>query len=236
METKERPGYYAIIPANVRYDKTLTMGARLLYGEITALCNKKGHCWASNKYFAELYDTTSVTISKWISQLVTNGYINREIEYQQGTKQIKKRHLIIADPIKENFNTPIKENFNTPIKENFKDNNTVNNNTVNNIYKKKTKEPNPQIKILHDKFLELHPNKEDYIPDCGKERKLIQSLLKQVSQNGKSEKIIIDRYKIYFQNNFYNKVNWNLGTFVKNFNQFVLRQKEQSAPKPHYVN
>ena len=48
------PGYFAIIPGNIRYDKTLCPNAKLLYGEITSLCNKKGHCWASNSYFSKL--------------------------------------------------------------------------------------------------------------------------------------------------------------------------------------
>lgn len=132
--------YYAIIPASVRYDTELTPNAKLLYGEITALCNERGYCWANNGYFADLYSVSKVSISKWINQLIDKQYISSEIIYKDGTKEIDKRCLYIGSiPIKEKFNTPItnvnegiKEKFNTPIKEKFKDNNTVINNTINN--------------------------------------------------------------------------------------------------------
>ena len=61
--SKDQPSYYAIVPANVRYDKRLSANQKLLYGEITALCNKTGECWASNKYFAELYEVSNTSIS-----------------------------------------------------------------------------------------------------------------------------------------------------------------------------
>lgn len=123
--------YYAIIPANVRYDEDLTPNAKLLYGEITALCNERGYCWASNAYFAELYKVSKISISNWIKQLVEKGYIHSQIKYKEGTKEILNRYLtIVNNPIKENFNTPIRKVID-PIKENFKDNNTFNN--TNNI-------------------------------------------------------------------------------------------------------
>ena len=120
----EKKSYYAIIPANVRYDESLPPNAKLLYGEITALCNAEGYCWASNKYFAELYGVSVISISKWINALVNRGYLSSEIIYKEGTKEIDKRYItIVYDPIKEKFNTPIKEKF--------KDNNTSSNNTLN---------------------------------------------------------------------------------------------------------
>ena len=72
---EERPNYYAIIPANIRYDADLTANAKLLYGEITALCNEKGYFWATNEYFANLYGVSKTSISKWISSLIQKEYI-----------------------------------------------------------------------------------------------------------------------------------------------------------------
>lgn len=83
----ENPNYYAIIPANVRYDKRLKPNAKLLYGEITSLTNKEGYCWADNAYFAELFEVSSETISRWISQLANYGYIDVELLQNLGNKR-----------------------------------------------------------------------------------------------------------------------------------------------------
>jgi hypothetical protein len=85
-----KKSYYAIIPADVRYDKTLKPNAKLLYGEITALCNERGYCWASNKYFSGLYQVEMPTISRWISQLANRGYIKITVDIAAGnTRKIK---------------------------------------------------------------------------------------------------------------------------------------------------
>lgn len=127
-----RPNFYAIIPANVRYDKDLTPNAKLLYGEITALCNDKGYCWANNKYFSELYGVSVTSISKWISQLVEKGYLKSVIKYKEGSKEILNRYLSLVNyPIEEKLNTPLTF-VNHPIEEKLTDNNTSSNNTFNN--------------------------------------------------------------------------------------------------------
>ena len=88
--------YYAIIPANIRYDKEINSNAKLLYCEITALCNEKGYCCVNNEYFAELYAVSERTISRWINKLIQKGYIIVEFQYKTGTKKILKRYIMLA--------------------------------------------------------------------------------------------------------------------------------------------
>lgn len=122
MDNKK--SYYAVIPANVRYDKELTPNAKLLYGEITALCNEKGYCWATNEYFAELYGVSKKSISKWIKDLIDKKYIQSELIYKEGSKEILHRYIRIVP-------YPMEEKFHTPMEEKVKDNNTYINNTYN---------------------------------------------------------------------------------------------------------
>ena len=115
----DKPNYYAIIPAKVRYS-SLKPNAKLLYGEITALSNKLGYCFASNTYFADLYSVSKNTVSRWLSDLKKLGFINIMIE-RDNNNQITKRIIGIV------------KNVDTPIDEKVKVNNTSINTTSNNI-------------------------------------------------------------------------------------------------------
>jgi len=122
------PTFYAIIPANVRYCKGLKANAKLLYGEITALCNKDGFCWAENSYFAQLYEVSEETISRWISDLKRFGFIFISVENQGRfirkislDEKIKAHDEIVKHPLTKSS---------TPLDENVIYNNTINN-TIN---------------------------------------------------------------------------------------------------------
>ncbi len=117
---KEKPSYYANIPANVRYSN-LKPNAKLLYGEITALSNKLGYCFASNNYFAELYGVSKNTVSRWISDLNKLGFITVQIE-RNSNKEIIKRIIGIAQIADRSIDKISKENT------------TRINTTSNNIY------------------------------------------------------------------------------------------------------
>lgn len=122
----ENPAYYAVIPANVRYSK-IPSSAKLLYGELTALAQKQGFCFASNAYFAELYGVEPTTVSGWLRSLYESGFIKVQVDKKAGNK----RRIYIADPLREIQNTS-SEKSEDPSSEKSEDNNTSIINTNNN--------------------------------------------------------------------------------------------------------
>ena len=200
--------YYAIIPANVRYDNDLTPNAKLLYGEITALCNEKGYCWASNNYFAELYKVSKKSISKWINQLIQKGYIKSQIMYKEGSKSREERRLYISNPMEEKFHTPspkvlypMEEKFHTPMEEKVKDNNTYINNTNNNTV----------ISLDDiDNIWKLYPNKKDktkaykYIKRILTKEKISVEELERAVKRYAKEKENTDKQYIKHGSTFFN--------------------------------
>lgn len=146
-----KKSYYAIIPAEVRYDEELPPNAKLLYGEITSLCNEKGYCWATNQYFADLYHCSVSAVKKWISALVKKGYISLELIYKEGTKQVLQRKLYINPSVNfyttpyKNVHDPSVNFYTTPSVEMYTDNNKVINTKINN-----------KLKVSKHKYGEYH--------------------------------------------------------------------------------
>jgi len=132
---EQKPSYFAVIPATVRYDKSLPPAAKLLYGEITALTSVKGFCWCSNAYFAELYDVHKNTISVWIALLEKAGHIVVLPQSSTHARRITLRENI--EGLREIIDTPQQNQVGPstktliPLNENVDRINTVSN-TENN--------------------------------------------------------------------------------------------------------
>ena len=131
--------YYSIIPANVRYDEVLSDRAKLLYGEISALSNKEGYCWATNAHFAELFKVSKKSISRNIQELVDRGYIISKILYED--KVVTERRLYINNyygeaypPMDKTDHTPMDKTDHTPMDKTDQCIITSINNTSINIY------------------------------------------------------------------------------------------------------
>ena len=90
------PSYYSVIPASVRYCEGCSPHAKLLFSEISALSNKEGYCYASNSYFANLYDVRTESISRWISQLRENEHIETVSVSTGSANNILQRRIYIT--------------------------------------------------------------------------------------------------------------------------------------------
>lgn len=145
MADKEQPNYYAIIPAEVRYNENLAPNEKLLYGEITALCNKTGQCFATNNYFAELYNVEIETISRWIKHLINNGFITSYVDKENGNA----RYIQLNQYLLTNLSIPIDKKINSPIDKKINNNNTSNNNTNNNTSNIKENKKESQQDIIN---------------------------------------------------------------------------------------
>lgn len=131
---ERKPAFYAVIPARVRYDKTLPPNAKLLYAEVTAMADATGYCWASNAYFADLFGLSIRAIRMLISKLEKGGYILVEVIRDEETNAVEQRRIYIDRPVildtpsGKNFPDPSGKNLPDPQEKNFPKNNTRYNN------------------------------------------------------------------------------------------------------------
>lgn len=107
MEREPRPGYWAVLPAGVRYDDRLPASAKVLYAELSALAETDGYCWAGNDYLARVFQMTEKSIRQQLHALEDAGYIR--IEEQRGNHRVlldRKIYvglnpLLTAEPLNE---------------------------------------------------------------------------------------------------------------------------------------
>ena len=93
MSADRKPGYLAVIPARVRYDPELPDKAKLLYGELTALADRDGFCWARNEYFCQLYDISDRTVYRLLSALRERRHIFVETLRDEASQAVMERRI-----------------------------------------------------------------------------------------------------------------------------------------------
>lgn len=96
-----KPSFYAVLPASVRYDEKLGSSEKLFYAEITAMSEKEGYCWASNSYFSELYGVSKNTITRWVTNLKERGHI--VVNIIRDGKEIKRREIYPIQKIDDTY-------------------------------------------------------------------------------------------------------------------------------------
>lgn len=235
----EKPNFYGIMPADVRYDKNLKPMEKILYTEITALANTKGYCYATNSYFANLYEVHKNTVGSWISNLEKQGYIKTVLIYKNGTKEILERRIYInqksVDPVNEKIDTPINEKVDTyqqkdcdPINEKVEDNNTrlILNNNIIYLFK------SSEFKEKFDYFIQQRKNDKG---DIGiMERELFQKTLYELSNGDEKMALkILDKAIKGKWKDFYKPKEKGEDKFVNSVSSGINAKKTKSKK---YVN
>lgn len=84
---------YAICLNEWALDKEIKneLGLLLIISSLTA---EKGYCFASNEYFAKLFDTDVAQISKKIAKLSKKGYLN--VEYTKRGSEVTERKIRLS--------------------------------------------------------------------------------------------------------------------------------------------
>lgn len=184
----EKPSYYSIITADVRYDERLKPNEKLLYSEITALSNKYGYCTATNSYFSKLYRADKSTVSRWVSHLEKCGYVKVE-QTRNGKRIVQRKIYPVATPLLTKKSIPYAQKDQYPIDKKVKGNITRVNTTSVNM-RERIKQPldtNTELSFL------------SWPDSLGTMTGKIERLLLDVKQQGMSDKVIqkaIDLTKI----------------------------------------
>lgn len=140
---------YAICMNQWALDKDIKNELGLLL-IISSLCAEKGYCFASNKYFTELFNIPEENISRKIKKLEEKGYIT--IEYERVGCQIKKRYIRLTK-----ISTVDCQKYQSTIDENVKENITsINITSINNKeIKKKAYGRYKRIKLQDQEYAKL---------------------------------------------------------------------------------
>lgn len=136
-----RIGYFAVIPATVLFNNSLKPNEKLLYALITALSNKEGYCYASNKYLGEKLGVDPKTITSWLADLRKFNYIMVDL-IRNENKEIIQRKIYPHDvpyPLNNVYLSPSK---NVEATHQISEDNNINNKNINThtVTKKKYSE------------------------------------------------------------------------------------------------
>lgn len=194
---------------------------------ISSLCAREGYCYASNKYLAELFNITEISISNKIKKLEKENYI--EIEYEKRGCEVISRKIRLKNILIDDYKKII-----PTIKKDFKDNNiSINNTSNNNIY------------IKHGTYKRVKLTEKEYsrlIDEFGKDfiDKQIELLDEYIESNNNKNKYtnfnLVLRKSI--RNNWFKNNNKKEGIIPEWFNKEIEEEKltEEQERMLRYVN
>lgn len=92
------------IPERLYLTREFTPNEKFLLIEIYSLTKKKNReCFANNKHFADFVGLKENTVQKMMLKFENSGYIKRNYEYREGTKEIDRRTIKLTQKFYDDF-------------------------------------------------------------------------------------------------------------------------------------
>ena len=236
---KDKPSYYSILTADVRYDEKLNASEKLLFSEITALSNKHGYCTAGNGYFSKLYNVSDRSVTRWIKHLKELGYLKYVPIYKKDSKEVDERRLYpltnSKDPLDKNVYRG-RQKCPNPLDKNVEDNITsINNINTNNDIKENSNKSNSNNKDNFDykKFIEwFNELSNKNFRNTETNRKLIRARLNEGYTKEDIAKVVRFKVNQWKDNTKMNKYLRFTTLFAPtNFSNY-LQEVEDNSPEP----
>jgi hypothetical protein len=168
------------IPKEIWVSEDLGWTEKFLLAEIDSL-SQNNECFATNEYFGRFFNISKDRVSKIISALSTKGYVEVNLIYKKGTKQVEKR-IITTRGYRRKQLEGIGENNYTPIGENNED---INTSFINPIINSK------DIYIQYAEFVKMKESEYNKLVEEHGEpltKKMIEVLDNYKGANGKKYK------------------------------------------------
>ena len=235
----DKPSYYSILTADVRYDEKLNASEKLLFSEITALSNKHGYCTAGNGYFSKLYNVSDRSVTRWIKHLKELGYLKYVPIYKKDSKEVDERRLYpltnSKDPLDKNVYGG-RQKCPRPLDKNVEDNITsINNINTNNDIKENSNKSNSSNKDNFDykKFIEWFNELSDKnFRNTETNRKLIRARLNEGYTKEDIAKVVKLKVNQWKDNEKMNQYLRFTTLFAPtNFSNY-LQEAEDNSPEP----
>lgn len=118
--------WYAVLTADILYNKEISAKQKVLYAIISNLANEKGYCFASNNYLAELMGTSARSLQRDLKELEDKRLIGRIVKIK-ASGEVEFRALM---PLNSLNDTGDKNDMTPPDKSVIDNNKYINNNNI----------------------------------------------------------------------------------------------------------